>query len=68
MEEYIIIAGYKDLDGNDVLLGKFKTEEKAWKAIEVEGLRLKRLSPEPRETEIYFEDNCYVIFLNKELI
>lgn len=68
MNDYIIKAGYIDLHGNDIVLGKFKTEEKAWEALEVEGLKLKRLAQDPVEVERHFEDNCYVLFISSELV
>lgn len=58
-DQYVIIAGYT-LNNNHVILGKFKTEEKAWNALEVECIRLKRLSENPFDIEQEFEYNCYV--------
>jgi hypothetical protein len=65
MTEVIITAEYL-LHDTLVSLGKFKTEQKAWDALEVEGLRLKRTSENPVDIEREFEDTCRVVLTCKE--
>ena len=65
MTEYVITAGYVDSLGNQVTLGIFKTEEKAWKYLDIECLRLKRLSDNPVEIERLFEDTRFVLLTSK---
>lgn len=65
MSNVVITAEYI-LHGSLIELGKFKTEDKAWDALEVELIKQRRLSENPIDTEREIEDTMRVVITQRD--
>ncbi len=62
LDSYTIEAWYQDFNGQHIKLGRYKTEDKAWKALDTELSRLMVESCLTEECINHFNDHCYVLF------